>query len=607
MSFFSLELGKKALQTSQTALDVTGHNISNANTEGYSRQVVNVTAMSIEDDKFGTIGVGNNTDSITRIRDSFLDDRMMKENQERAKWQIKETNLLQVQDILNEPSDKSLRSIIDGFWTSMQDLSNNPEDRSVRVTVKERGNDVTNALTTSYEQLIALKKDLNSDIGVKVEAINSSLKQIASVSEQIVRLEGNRKEANDLRDKRDTLLDELSKIVNISVGRLNNEFTVSINGNTAVQGSVYKQLKTVSEGEVNNGLYHLKWDDTDADFIPTGGELKALMELRDKDVTNYLGYLDQLAIGLTDTVNEVHKAGFDLDGQKGLDFFAPFDTNEEQIDIDKDGYNEMAIYKVKGDKVFKEPNDTPMSQYSGVTKTTGYFEINSMRISYNTEKDSLKDLVERINNSQVGVTANVDPNNKLVFRANREENYIIRSIDDNGGNLLQELGVLKSGSHKFEYKDKTTFSTLSEDRLAQPKPLAAQKMYVKIDDVNKIAASSGKDTDGDDIADTATGPGDGGNALKLSALSSKPSIGKYDFKSYFSSMIAELGVDAQQASRSVQTQTSLIDSLEQRRQSVIGVSLDEEMTYMIKYQQSYNAAAKFITTVNSMLDTIMKM
>lgn len=606
MGFFSLEIGKKALQTSQLEQDVTGHNISNANTEGYSRQNVNLEALIVRKSNYGVLGASVDVTSITRSRNTFLDDRMLKEQPEKAKWEVRETNLTQLETIINEPSDQSVRFILDQFWTSLQDVSNNPEDSAVRVSVKERAIDLANTISSTYEQLKGVKKDLDENIAIKINSINSILKQVSQLNIQITTLEAGSDMANDLRDQRDLAVENLSKLVNVQVSRSDSEFSVIVGGRTAVQGSVYKELKTMSDANVNGGMNQIKWADTDQDLYLTSGELKGLQDMRDEDVNKYIEYFDQLAISLIDQMNEVHKSGFDINGLQGEDFFGSFETYNETLDIDRDGKMEAMIYKMKGDKVIKEPINTPLTAF-GLTAGSGKFEVNGMQISYDTTKDSLSNIVELINQSNSGVVAGIDPYNRLTLRGDKNDGYIIKTLEDTSGNLLGELGIFVGGATKFDFQEATTLDDITADRTAKPKEGAARSIYVKLDDVDRIAAAKGYDTDGDEIPDKSNGAGDGSNALALGGLRYKQSIGKYTFANYFASLVSDLGVSAQQASRSVDTQSTLINNLELRRQSDIGVSLDEEMTNMIKYQQCYNAAAQYITTVNSMIDTLMGM
>lgn len=605
MSFWGLELGKKSLQAQQAALDTIGHNISNANTEGYSRQRVNIKSLAVNTDKFGMMGAGADVESITRARNEYIDDRIIKEKSEKAKWDVKEINLKHMQYIINEPSDESVRFILDEFWTSLHDLSQNPEDSSTRITVKERGLDLTETLNGTYGQFKELKNNIDDNLAIKVDEVNTITKQIADLNQQVIKVESNQKIANDLKDKRDLLIEDLSKIVNVSVQRNERSFNLSIGGHLAVQDGQSIKMRVENDIRVNDGMNQLKWEDTDGEVEVTNGEIKGLIELRDIESQKYLDYLDQLAIGLTDKINEVQNSGFDIDGLKGMDFFNELSTENENFDINNDGTLESAIYKMVGGTVIEDPTESTLDVDSDIASYTGNLEINGMLVVYDTSKDRLKDIVDKINNLDSGVVASIGADKQLVLRGDAENNYMINTLEDTNGTLLQDLGIFNTGETKFDFRNELDLNKITTNRLGLPKAGAAERMGVKLLDVDKIAAATGTDTTGDGLTDTANNSGDGSNALNLAALKYEKSIGKYTFSDYFETMVADLGVSGQQAERFVNNEKILIENLETKRQSEIGVSLDEEMANMIKYQHGYNAIAKYINTVNSMLDTLM--
>lgn len=603
MGFFGLEMGKTGLLAHQVALDVVGHNISNADTPGYSRQIANMQAQSVQGTN-GIVGAGVDIQSITRVRNEFLDDSIISENQEHGKWEIREENLKSIQYTFNEPSDESIRFVLDQFWGSMQDLSSNPEDSAVRITMLERASDLSATINNTNEQLLDLQRDLNNEVAVEVASINSSLKQLAELNSQISRLESSNKEANDLRDQRDLLVEEMSTKVNVQLADRDGEYAVIIGGKTAVQAGEYKELEVVSQREVNDGKYSIRWADTKDEMYLSNGSLYGLVELRDDDIENYLGYLDQLSIGLIDTVNDIHKAGFDINGQKGTDFFAPLETETELYDLNADGKDDAAIYKMTGSNIIEDIQNLSLDNDTEITSQQGEMSINGITISYDTSKDTLEHLTNRINEANVGLTASIGPNNRMIFRGDRDSSYVVKELEDTNGTLLQELGIL-NGNGSYNYKEPSTLDNITKDRMSKPTSGAASEIRVLINDVDKIAAAQGVDTDGDGIADKANNSGDGSNVLRMAGLKDIKSIGQYTFSDYFQSLISDLGVSAQQASRFVNTQDVLIQNLEQRRQSEIGVSLDEEMTNMLKYQHGYNAIAQYITTVNEMYDTLI--
>lgn len=603
MGFFGLGIGKRALMSQQAALTVVGQNISNANTVGYSRQLINLESQSMPSEKYGTIGTGVDLASVNRARNVFLDDRMIKEVSEQSKWEIREQNLESIQNVFNEPNDGTIRDSLDQFWSSMQDLSQNSQESSTRETVKEKAADLADVIKSAYEQMYSLKNSMNNSVKVEVETVNSNLKKIADLNVQIEGLERDGvTKANDLRDERDMITEELAKSLNIKVSREDNKYSIVIDGRTVVQDGNYQKLELKGDG-IPGAMYEIVWGDTGRGVEITNGKLKGMIELRDEDTEKYMAYLDQMAIGVIDSINEVNRAGFDMNGEKGGDFFTAFETTTEIVK-QIDGSLQASIYKING-TVAMADIENAISKNSGIASETGEIEINRVRISYNTSSDSLTDIVDRINNADSGVVASIDTNNRLVFRAEKDSDYTIREIKQNSGTLLQSLGIFQTGLTEFNYKNSATLSNISTERMAVPLSGAADRITVFITDVDKIAAAKGKDTNGDRIPDVSLGVGNGENALAMAKVKDKNMIGNYTAEDYFKTLISNLAVSGTQATTAHSNQKVVTESLEQRRQSEIGVSLDEEMTDMIKYQHAYSAAAKYISTVDEMIETLI--
>jgi len=191
-TFMGIEIGKRSIVTHQVALDVTGHNIANANTDGYSRQAANIVTTSpwhtpvlIGNAKVGQLGTGSEVSDIQRYRDSFIDAQIRQESRTSGYWSSVQENLSQIEGILNEPSDEGLREVMDSFWESWQDLSANPESESSRSVVKERGAALAEAVNHTYQQLVDLREDVNTEVKVITTEINSMAEQIADLNRQI--------------------------------------------------------------------------------------------------------------------------------------------------------------------------------------------------------------------------------------------------------------------------------------------------------------------------------------------------------------------------------------------------------------------------------------
>ena len=620
MSFSGLEVGKRSLNAHQRAMGVTGHNISSANKEGYSRQKVDMETITNKSEKYGQIGIGAEANEINRARDSFIDDRIMKEKSANAKWEIRDINIKNMEYIINEPSDQSIRKVLDEYWEAMQDLSQNPEDMSTRVSLRERSVALSNVVASTYERFEALRNDFDQSIDVVTNDINSSIRRLAEINGQVRRVESGGGKANDLRDEFDLLTEKLSQMINVKVSRKGNEMSVSIGGRTAVQGDTYKEIGIKRDAKVNDGFAQLVWEDLDEPVLVQTGKLKGYMELRDDDALKYMKYMDQLAIGLIDNTNDVNKSGFDFRGVQGGEFFESFETYAEVRDADNDKENEAAIYKMRGNKAIEDTKrpliqtmktDTLVDTQGGAPAPAnapydekGSFEINGIVVNYNTAKESISNIIENVNKLKTGVVASLDPNNRLVLRAEKEEDYIIKTLKQTEGTFLYKMGILKDGQ-EYNYRNVGDLDKITEDRMASPREKAAFRMTVAINNVENIAAAKGVDTDGDGIPDKANPVGDGSNALRMATLKSDKAIGRFTYEEFFKSIVADLGISSQEAKKFLENQNILLNNLEERRQATVGVSLDEEMAEMLKYQHGYDAAARYMKTVDEMISTVI--
>ncbi|HAA89837.1 MAG TPA: flagellar hook-associated protein FlgK, partial [Peptococcaceae bacterium] len=243
-TFFGIELAKRGLQAQQRALDVTGHNVANANTPGFTRQeavLATETPYPVPglNMPWGAkqIGTGVEVAEIRRLRDSFIDLQVRHENKALGYWEARENALEKIEVILNEPSDSGLRSVLEAFWQSLEELSKNPESLAVRSVVRQRGLALTETFNHLDCQLRELQDDLDNSVRVKVNEVNSLGRQIADLNQQILKIEVTGARANDLRDRRDVLLDQLARIINIQAYEDDKGLAqVIIGGRPLVQG-----------------------------------------------------------------------------------------------------------------------------------------------------------------------------------------------------------------------------------------------------------------------------------------------------------------------------------------------------------------------------------
>ena len=282
-TFSGIELGKRSIMAHTDAITTAGHNISNASTEGYSRQRVQIKEFDplyapdmTRAERAGQIGQGVDVQSITRVRDEFLDKRIIAQENQETYWDTRSKYYTMLEEIYNEPYDVSIRSNMDKFWESWQELSIHPENQASRQAVVTRAETLTDSIKQKYESLHGIENLLEGDIEATVRQVNSYTRQIAQINNEIVRSKAMGDNPNDLMDRRDLLVDKLSELVNISTDqRDSDEFMVHVDGKVLVQGSVAREIDMTPRND-DTGLSKLIWADTKNDAIFSGGKLGAL-------------------------------------------------------------------------------------------------------------------------------------------------------------------------------------------------------------------------------------------------------------------------------------------------------------------------------------------
>lgn len=321
---------------SQRSLYITNHNIGNVNTKGYSRQEGFQRATpAYELPGTGYLGTGTEIYDIQRIRNSYIDFKYWNESAPMGEWEVKRENLFEIEKLFGEPSKSSFRQYLDDFYASMEYMSQNSSDLSYREPVRENASAFTRHINESAKRLQNLKRDVEVAIDGKVKNINTLANQIASLNRQIYSHETSGRTANDLRDRRDLLIDELSKLANVKVDEFDGgKLRVSISGVSLVDHTHVSEIKVVKEeipGE--NKIIRLAWGN-DSDVKLRSGELKGLLELcngdgednRYRGIPYYQKKLDEFASGFADKFNEQHEKGWGLNGKKVDKFFDYDDT-----------------------------------------------------------------------------------------------------------------------------------------------------------------------------------------------------------------------------------------------------------------------------------------
>ena len=366
-TFLGLTISYTGLQAAQASINTTAHNVSNVNTVGYSRQKV-----TLEADKalntgsgYGTIGSGVVVTGVEQIRDSYYDVKYRNNQTNYGEYEVKENYMTQTEDYLNEFKLNGFTTEYNNFFTSISELQKNPTQKSVQNSVINNALSLSQYFNTLSTDLTNVQKDANEEIRNQVGEINTIAQNISSLNKQINYIEANKGSANDLRDKRNNLLDQLSKIVNIDttetdMGNGVTSFSVKINGQNLVDMYNYNTLATKARTEKVNasdadGLYNVLWENgLEFNEYSTSlkGSLKGLIDIRDgcngsiettvkdatgnkslelvndpeqntayKGIPHYIAKLNEFIETFTSGVNDIITNGKTVTGEAGIPLF----------------------------------------------------------------------------------------------------------------------------------------------------------------------------------------------------------------------------------------------------------------------------------------------
>ena len=615
-SFGGIEIGKRSLMAHSLQIQTAGHNISNADTEGYTRQRVNVKSFEPlyrpdleRAERPGQIGQGTDVESVKRLRDELLDTRIVAQTNVQSYWETREKYYTMIEQIYNEPEEISVRGNMDKFWESWQELSIYPDQDAARQAVVSRADSLTNAIQQRNKSLVAIGNQINEDINATVKQVNDYARQIAELNNEIVRSKAMGDDPNDLMDRRDLLVEKLGKLINVTVSRKDpDEFMVHTGGQIIVQGSIARQIEAQTDIE-HFGYSKLKWSDTQYDAYFSGGSLGALVELRDKDVRSEMQSLNTMTLNFADLVNDVHRNAIGKNNVTGLDFFVqhPFVENVNgNFDRDGDGaFDSSYIFRFTGTNSLRLHEQIGLE---GEITLSGH--DGNVTVAYNAT-DTVEEVINRINNTDAEVKAYLDQNDKLVLKASTaadwdNPDFVIRHVEDSGMFLTGYAGILSGsgaeGAYDWEQADAVNALAGAQFGLA---PVLNPSAYIQVNDqihtdVQSVAAAF-PNLQG--MAD----PGDGRAAVSIASIrNSNVMVGKSrTFDDYFADSVTNVGLKGEQAQNMLASQNAIMSDLTALRDSISGVNVDEELADIIKFQHGYNAAARFITVQDQLLETII--
>ncbi|AWK50922.1 flagellar hook-associated protein FlgK [Clostridium beijerinckii] len=608
--FDTFNVAKRGLNVQQSAINTTSHNIANADTVGYSRQraVAETTkpfgGMSrFDTSSAGQVGTGAEITTIQRIRDSFIDYQVRSETGTSGYYTTTSKTLSQVEDVFGEPSDTGIQELISQFYSAFQEVSKSPDKSDVKTVAIQKASSLADAINYTYNQLEKACQDTQDVLKTNVTDVNSYLDQINELNKQIRGVSAVGQAPNDLMDKRDNLLDQLSSKFGIKIDKDNFE-TINLSSTEYPDSSLvnanpndtdYSRLSYVKSTKANA-------DGTvDVEYYPLGNENSATKTFKiaadttatdQKEAANKLAdslMQNRILIGDKDGVVGTTTSTTDAKGTITT-VTTPF-TTPSPSDVNKAIFQ---TYKYDGNTNSVDNNHIKgeiASNQSVQAKIQGYMN-NLDRLAAG--------LAYSVNAIQVGSldTANPDlASSSLVFVTYDDINKKNKTTDDGiTAKNIRINGDLVTDPTKLNCN---TTSTSGEGDGARANAIANLNI-LKIN----LSESDGLDLSGMTRETFLNKVGISGfsdtNCLNLNAGTEGSTV-----DSYYKTIINNLAVANQEATRISSNQETILANLEDQKSAVSGVSLDEEMTNLIQFQHAYQANAKMISTIDELLDVVI--
>ena len=666
-----LDVAKSALFTAQQALTVTGHNISNVNTPGFSRQEVILTEERPVDGSPGQVGTGVKIEQIRRAVDVFLNRELTNSQEGLGQFTVTSDELRRLESLFRDTSGQGLAGQLNEFFKALQDTTTTPSQTTPRSVVIAKASTLASTFHQINADLTDTRRAIDVQIGVNISEINGLTRKIADFNTQIKSAEVSGQNANDLRDKRDLAVNELATRIEVStLDRIDGTVSVfTARGLVLVDQETTRNLVGV-ESTDNQGLLDIGYDiggnqpSIITDLI-AGGRVRGLIDVRDGTIPSVQQGIDALAGSLLNEVNQVHRAGYGLDGSTGQDFFsglsvttkapstnvgtgaigngdvtAPSLLTFHDYEIRFSGGNNYSIVDastgigIKGNytgTVIVPPTvDAPLNIVTGANDTlvvtvdgttSGSITLNgaaSPGRPYASGSALAAEIESKINADSTLAAADRrvavifdSTTNRLVLQSNSVGGT--SSVDVIGGTARASLGLSTgtSTSASGTYSDPQTFhidgmavtvsgAPAANDVLSlNSRENAARDLTVALSDPSKLALSSTR----------AGVPGNNQNGLALVALQSKTLTGLNNttLSDAYRKTATDLGVASQVASQRLDGEQIRHEQLQTFHAQVSGVSLDEELVNLLKYQRAFEAASRMIVAADEMMSTLISL
>ncbi|MCD7895916.1 MAG: flagellar hook-associated protein FlgK [Planctomycetaceae bacterium] len=600
MGFHTLSIGTSAILTARYGLDVTGQNLGNIDTPGYSRQRLNQYGSVNSSSALanGVTGNGVWVQSIRRVGNEYVEKQLRQATSTDEYYGGLSDGYTRLQGYINELrygeiDGNALSDTMNNFWNAFKDFSGGVENLSLRKTPVEMAQAMTGRFNTLGQQLDTYRRDLDEEIGASVSQINRILDGIADLNKSIVSSElggATGKSANDLRDQRGELVKELYEYIDADVvEEANGSFIVSVHGRNLVYFDQVKELvnvKTMSPDGIQVNTPSFAEDRYPLN--PGDGKLAAQMELRDTIIPSYTTEVDQLAGNFIWEFNRVYSQTRGLEPYTNMT--AKNGPTNPEATLNNLKYLEQNI--VPGTFEIKDGDFDIVI----VNKNTGESYTRTVEIDLDgrpgpdgepdtilydpNNPDASNSLINRLqakfDDAVPGAfTVSIDRNNQVTITA-KSSDYGFAFANDTSG-VLAALGM----NTFFTGHNATT--------------MGVDDTYVKNPSLMGAAYSGNS--------------GDNNGALDILAVQNKKltTLSGMTMDEHYQSMVGRLGTEANKTTNARYLAADIKNRMFNQRESLSGVSEDEEVAKLITYQRSFQSAAKFISTVDSLYETLINM
>jgi len=619
--FNTLSIGYSGLNAAQVGINTTGNNISNAEVDGYSRQRVITAAATPLQTSRGQVGNGTEVQDIKRIFDNFVFDRYNSISSDKEYSDFEKQTLNELSTYFPEIDGVGVKADLAKYYDALQTFADNPDNDAIKVNLAKQTETLSQHITQTQDKVLNLQKQVNDQLAVNINEVNDLAKQLANLNISIDTAESaGGYTANDLRDKRNVIERTLSRLIGAKVkqGQLESNtqidsnsntrtgsYTLSVNGFNIVDGNTYHPLK-LSKDDNKYGFYNISYERQDGVSIPmeekiTNGKIGSILSLRGAKIDTTSGMptdgvlqkvvtdLDAFSKGLIEGTNNLYAQSATVKMQSNIltDVGPESTLVNSPLNINPGAFN-IIVYDVDGNEVAKRKINIDYA-----TSMSGGAGSNSIEAQIKANKDDNSD-----------GNANNDIDDFINFNFQKAAD----------GTIRLELGMdpqSESKGYTFAVKDELTTDKFSSgSNFAGALGLSryfdgnsARNIRLNSDLVNnptKLHAG---------YSSTA-----GDNRLALDMVQQQ--FENYDFKvgsekynttinGMFDVTATYVGTETNAAISKNETVTTQFNSTQLEYNSVSKVNIDEEMTNLIKYQTSYGAAAKVITTVDQMMQTLL--